>query len=315
MSPSNLEKQLKHERNSKGILVPLLEDFMRQPVDIDSQEDVDWMTNLLEIMVERDERRKGDDKVFSPSQLASCLRYVYLLRHYKQLDIAKMKELRIEPSYYFLTGNFLHLKWQFALYKMEKRINDPDIFQLYAVEEPILSKRKDHGGTVDGIVLVHGEPFIADFKGLNVRSFGEITRAFVPHQYLVQLSDYMMLWNSQRSKDFRIEKALLIAENKGGPDAKHPIALHEHVIHSGEHVDEVKLRLEVLREHEEAKTIPHPECETTKGFQFAGCPFQKFCKTEVKEIEKIRRAQSSDSALKVARPPKRKKKGRAGRMG
>ena len=289
---------------------------MRLPVDIESQADVDWMTNLLEIMVERDERRKGDAKVFSPSQLASCLRYVYLLRHYKQLDIERMRELRIEPSYYFLTGNFLHLKWQFALYKMEKRINDPDIFQLYAVEEAILSKRKDHGGTVDAIVLVHGIPYIADFKGLNVRSFGEITRAFIPHQYAVQLSDYMMLWNSQKKKDFRIEKSLLIAENKGGPDAKHPIALHEHVISAGEDIAEVKLRLEVLREHEAAKTIPRPECETTKGFQFAGCPFQKYCKKEVKEIEIARRAKSSDTTLTVARPARKKRaKGRARRVG
>ena len=317
MSPSQLEKQLKHEKNSKGILVPLLEDLLRQPVNIETQDDVDWMTELLEIMVERDERRNQELGVFSPSQLASCLRYVYLLRHYKQLDIARMRELRIEPSFYFLTGNFLHLKWQFALYKLEQKIGDPDVFQLLGVEVAIMSKRGDHGGTVDAIVLIHGVPYIVDFKGLNVRSFGEITRAFIPHDYEVQLADYMMLWNSLRKKPypFRIEQALLIAENKGGPDAKHPIALHEHVIKMKEHLPEVQLRLEVLREHEAKEEIPSPECVTTKGFQFAGCPFQKYCKKEVKEIEVARRTQGGDTALKVARPSKKARAKRARRVG
>jgi uncharacterized protein YjhX (UPF0386 family) len=316
LSPSNLEKQLKHERRTnRGILVPLLEDFMRMPVNIESQEDVDWMHDLLEIMVDREERRNAKAKVFSPSALASCLRQVYLLKHHLELGIEKLAEVRIEPNYYFLTGNFLHLKWQFALYKMEKRINDPDIFQLLGVEVAITSKRNDHGGTVDAIALVHGVPYIIDFKGLNVRSFGEITRAFVPHQYEVQLSDYMLLWNSMRKRPypFNIKKALLIAENKGGPDAKHPIALHEHVIGFKEHLPEVQLRLEVLRDHEKENEIPAPECITTKGFQFAGCPFQKFCKKEVKEIEASRRASSSDSQLKVARPSRKAKATRAGR--
>lgn len=311
MSPTNLEKQLRHERRERGVLVPLIENFMRHPVEIESQDDVEWLTHLLEIMVERQDRRIGDDKVFSPSALASCMRHVYLLRHHKKLNIEKLATVRIEPNYYFLTGNFLHLKWQFALHKMEQRINDPDVFQLLGVEVAITSKRGDHGGTVDAIVLIYGVPYIIDFKGLNVRSFGEITRAFVPHEYEVQLADYMMLWNSIRKKPypFRIEKALLIAENKGGPDAKHPIALHEHVINMTDHLAEVQLRLEVLREHEEEKEIPAPECTTTKGFQFAGCAFQKFCKPEVKAIEKAR-SKSSDPNYKVARPTRKKARSR-----
>lgn len=305
--PTNLEKQLKHEQSNRGILVPLLEDFMRHPVNIESQEDVVWLSNLFSTMVEREERRSSVDTVFSPSALASCLRQVYLLKHHRALDIERLSTIRIEPNFYFLTGNFLHIKWQYALYKMEKRIANPKIFQLYEVEASIISKRGDHGGSADAIVLVYEEPFIVDFKGLNVRTFGEITRAFVPHQYEVQLVDYMALWNSQRKKPFRIDRSLLIAENKGGPDAKHPIALHEHIISINEHLSEVQLRLDTLREHEEKKAIPAPECDTTKGFQFAGCPFQKFCKKEVREVEQAKRTKSSHTTLSVARPsPKRK---------
>ena len=121
------------------------------------------------------------------------------------------------------------------------RLLPDDVFQLVGVEVPILSKRKDHGGTIDVLARIHGKLYPIDFKGLNVRTFGEITRGVMPTQYAVQVADYMVLLNS--SKDIRsldyifgthpgsvFDKALIVSENKGGPTASHPAALTETVI-------------------------------------------------------------------------------------
>lgn len=313
MTKTLTEKQISHARRRKGVLVPLLEDFMRRPVNIESADDVKFLTGLLATMAEREDRRRDPDtRVFSPSALASCLRQVYLKKHHTALEIPAVTLPRVEPNFYFLNGNFLHVKWQFALHKLEKAIDDPAVFQVIGFEVPILSKRGDHGGTVDAIVLIFNVPYILDFKGLNVRSWGEITRGFIPPDYAIQLTDYMMLWNSQKQSPFRIEKALLLCESKGGPIAKYPIALHESVIELTTFKPEVRRRLEVLREHEAQEEIPPPECTSTAGFQFGGCPFAKFCKDEVREIQRQRKERESrtPARLKVARPSSKARKRR-----
>lgn len=274
---------------------------MRKQVSIESQEDVEFLTNLFQTMLEREDRRRDpESKVYSPSSLAACLRQVYLKKHHEKLEITPRFPPRVEPNFYFLNGNFLHVKWQFALYKMEEAINDPAVFQIHGFEVPILSKRGDHGGTVDVIFSVFKKWYIGDFKGLNVRAWSEISRGFVPVAYSVQLTDYMVLWNSRKESPFRIEQALLLSENKGGPVPKHPIALHETVIELADFKPEVRRRLEVLREHEANEEIPEPECVSTAGFQFAGCPFAGFCKVEVSEIQRRRKERESRKPTKLA---------------
>lgn len=298
MARSLIEKQIAHRQSRKGLLVPLMEDLFQSPVEIESEEDVDWIADLLRRMVVRQNQRTNSP-VFSPSQLAECLRYVYLLKHHKEFEISKSKNLRPEANYYFFNGNFVHIKWQFALYKLDKMLPD-DVFKLHGVEVPIRSKRKDHGGTVDALCSVYGEPTVVDFKGLNVRTFGEITRGFVPPEYLVQVADYGMLYNSQRQNGSRITTGLLVSESKGGPTPKIPVALHETQIKISTYLPEVRSRLEVLRKHEQENSIPPPECKTTQGFQFLGCPFRKFCKEEVKAIQRANAKREDAEGLSVA---------------
>lgn len=302
---TKIEQRIRHEQRRKGVLVPLLEDLFTRPIEIESEDDVEFIANLLRMQMLRQQNRT-DWPLFSPSQMAECLRYVYLLKNHKALEIPRLGSVRIEPNYYFFNGNWIHLKWQFALYKLDKHVNDKSIFALIACEVPIVSKHKDHGGTVDALVLLTGEPVIVDFKGLNVRTFAEITRGYIPAQYAVQLADYGMLFNSQATKlgTDKITRALLVTENKGGPDARHPIALHESEIEIKTHLPEVRSRLEELRKHGREKTLPPPECTSTTTYQFQGCPFRGFCKEEVKRIERKRkRAEREDSAgLDIARP-------------
>lgn len=294
------ERLIRHRRKRSGILVPLLEDLFQFPVEIEDKADVEFINTLLLKAVVR-EKRRNDLRLFSPSQLSHCLRYVYLLRHHEDLGIGMEDKPKTEANYYFFNGNWVHFKWQFALHKLERRINDPGVFKIIGVEVPIISKRKDHGGTVDALVLVNEEPHLVDFKGLNVRTFQQITEGDVPVQYAVQLTDYGMLFNSQRTNTLRVQSGLLVVENKGGPSNKHLISLHETAVPISTYLPEVHLRLKILREHENFATIPRPECQSTQEIQFTACPFRNYCKHEVIAIQ--RRLDSQDTAgYEVATP-------------
>jgi hypothetical protein len=308
MPKTKLEKEISRRSTRKGKLVPLLEDLFTQPVEIESEEDIEWIEQLLRRMLARGQDR-NNRPLYSPSQLSECLRYVYLLKHRKELGLVRTGSRSASAHYYFFTGNFLHLKWQFALMKLEKAVNNPAIFRLHGVEVPIVSKRKDHGGTVDALVSINEEPSIVDFKGINVRSFQEISRGFVPVTYTIQLTDYGMLFNSAASKngEAKISTALLVSENKGGADAKRPLALQETEIQIETHLPEVRSRLKELRSYADKKEIPPPECTSIGTVQFKACPFRKFCKEEVQVIERrAKRAARKDAeGLTVAIPERR----------
>lgn len=309
MPKTKLEKEISRRDKRTGKLVPLLEDLFRKPVEIESAEDVAWIEQLLHRMVERQNNRNFKP-LYSPSQLSECLRYVYLLKHHKELGLVRVGSKSASAHYYFFNGNFLHLKWQFALHKLEEAINNPAIFQLHGVEIPIVSKRKDHGGTVDALCSIYEEPSVVDFKGINVRSFQEIARGFVPVTYTLQLTDYGMLFNaaSKNGDDPKISSALLVSENKGGADAKHPLALQETEIRIETHLPEVRSRLKELRKYAEKEEVPPPECTSTGIVQFKACPFRKFCKEEVQAIERAARrtARKDAEGLSVAIPKGRR---------
>ena len=303
---SSLKRQIRHRKTRSGILVPLLEDLFASPVEVETQDDLDFITGLLRSNMTRERTRRGQP-VYSPSALAECLRRVYLAKHHKELGIAALKELRIEPNFYFFTGNWIHVKWQFALYKLAKHINDASIFHIYGMEIPVRSKHGDHGGTLDVLAGIYGEPYVLDVKGLNVRTFGEITRGYIPENYAVQLTDYMALYNVSpqvRRNGHKVTNGLLVVENKGGPDPKHPIALVEKHVEISLHLPKVQHRLRELRKHGEANTIPEPECVSTKTIQFQGCAFRAYCRGEVQAIESERRKLESRNSdgLKVAVP-------------
>lgn len=307
MPKTKTEKLIRQQRSRQGVLVPLLEDFLREhPIEIEDADDVGFIADVLTSQIARSQARV-ERPLFSPSQLAECLRYVYLLKHHKELEISKVKVKNASAHFYFFNGNFLHLKWQFALFKLDRALPD-DVFKLIGVEVPIVSKRGDHGGTVDALVLIYGELYIVDFKGLNVRTFGSITRGEIPPQYGMQLGDYQMLWNATKDRNGqpKVTRGLLVSESKGGPDPKHPIALHEAAVEIETYLPEVRRRLTKLREHGEENSIPEAECQSTTSFQFLGCAFRKYCKQEVQQNAKRRRdADREDAANLTVRVSKR----------
>lgn len=314
--------QQKRDQESGQLIVPLIHELLKHNVEIENADDVQFLTALANKQVERDLIRKQGDGVFSPSGLASCLRRVYLSKNWKKLGYERIELPAIEPHYYFMTGDFLHLKWQFLFYKLSLRY--PDHFILIDVELPIASKRGDHGGTIDVLALIKNEKglwelVIIDIKGLNVRGWQKIDEGNISHDYRIQVADYGMLVNSAiqhgklrlpeelRDRGIvltkpKVSRGILLAENKGGPDYRHPAALTEHVISIKENTPDVRARLELLRHHEEEETLPEIECVSTRGIQYQGCPFAGVCKEEIKAVERARAKDNDTKEYRVAQP-------------
>lgn len=291
------EKNIRHKRHRSGILTPLIEDRLKWPVRVETSKDVKFLKDLFEKNQQREVDREASN-LYSPSALAECLRRVFLTKNFTNEELPRVFPPRIEPNFYFLTGEFLHLKWQYVIYKIAQEFPEielaPDPIDSFEVR--VVSKRGDHGGTIDVIPAIMGTHYVVDFKGLNVRTFSKISQGFVPGNYRIQTTAYMILLNSERPRRFSVQDALLVCENKGGPDTRHPAALCESRISLKENKAEVHLRLEALRSHERDEKIPAPECNHVRSLQFTSCPFQKFCREEVEEIQRaIAAANGGDS--------------------
>lgn len=312
---TQLEKNIRSSRRQDGLIVPLLNELFKGSLEIETEADAQFLYALALKQVEREKVRKSGDGVYSPSGLASCLRRVYLGKNWKEMGLERVSLPAIEAHYYFLTGDFIHLKWQYAFYKLSMVLDD---FWLIDCEVPVASKRGDHGGTIDVVALYRDELLPFDVKGLNARTFHQIDGGDMVHDYRIQLTDYMMLWNAgvksgllkptESMKELVGEKfplmkrGFVLAENKGGPDPNHPTALTEYEIKLKDNLPEVRLRLEALRAHQEEKTVPEIECTSTRTVQYGGCPFAEFCKKEVRIAERRTDAARRARPLKLAKP-------------
>ena len=283
--PEGINKKARRVNSEKkGILVPMIQNFMENtPVDIGSPEDVKFLNDLHTKMMKREEDRRTEGLgVFSPSSLGdACVRKSYLTRHAVRPKGAP-SPYDFRSHYFFMTGNFLHIKWQFALYKMEKWIANSAIFQVHGYEIGVKSKRGDNMGTIDVVASVYGEPFVIDFKGLNTWSATRVGYGKIPVEYKSQVGNYLVLWNSQKEKPFRIERGLLVVEDKSGSKD----ILQEAVITLERNGRRVRSRLELLRAYEERQEIPPPLCKSLKDRNFTGCQFRNICWDEVEATGK-----------------------------
>src|SRR5215471_6914557 len=280
----SLEKKIRQEQSPrKGLLVPLVEQFMSaSPVQIETPEDVKFLHDLATRMMLREgSRREEGLGYYSPSSLGErCVRKAYLGRHAKRNPHVSPYDM--SSHYYFLTGNFIHMKWQFVLYKMERWIANSSIFRTHGHEVPVASKRGDHRGTIDQIVFVYDEPLVLDFKGLNMFSAKKVALGNIPVNYRIQVADYLVLWNSQKQLPFRIERGLLVVEDKAGGEK----FLHEAEITLARDGKRARSRLAKLRAAEAAGQMPAPLCRSLKDKSFTGCQFRTICWDEVENVHK-----------------------------
>lgn len=299
------EKRIIEKRKSKGILVPILEQMLERPLEIEDQEDIAFMLHLMR------ERAKPREKgVFSPSMLSSCMRKSYFAKTNQKRRWAKSPR----TNAFFLDGNFRHLKWQFALWKAGRA----GLLTLLGVEVRVYHPSGDYAGTIDAVVEIDDEIFIVDFKGMNANDFQLLEMNGANFQHRVQIVGYAIIANvdeKARDGDKEVTRCLLVGENKAGPTQKgSPIALHEDVVEVSRHRREVKTRIAQLRKAVADEEIPEPACTSTRTKIFQECPFAWYCREEVLAVQrKLESSKRSDASKRQVKTSARARTDRAGR--
>jgi hypothetical protein len=278
------EKRIIERRNAKGILVPILEETLSRPLDVEDDADFEFVMGMMKSRAQP--REKG---VFSPSMLSSCMRQSY----FAKTGVDRRYAESPRSNGFFLDGNFRHYKWQFALWKAHKK----GLLVLVGVEVRVFHPNGDYAGTIDALVIIDGELFIVDFKGMNVSSFTHFEENGAEMKHRIQIVGYGMIVNiglvpvvnDEWQKLLPITRCLLIGENKSGPTQKgSPIALHEDVIEIAKYRREVKTRISELRKAVENEEVPGPSCTSTRTKQFQECAFAYLCREEVRAIQRDR---------------------------
>lgn len=329
--PTSTEKNLISKRRAaeRGILVPILEELLEQEVIPEDAEDFRYMDMLVRARALP--RRKG---VFSPSMLGSCMRQAYFAKR----NVEKHRAPNPRANGFFLKGNFTHFHWQFAMWKAHRAgllelVSVPIAHELEIIQEishkmsaneqrvweaalnfngdgtrPGVEVRvieDDFGGTIDVLPRIDKKIYVVDFKGINVIDFQRQLKKGAPPKYRKQIVGYC--GRAAHVLGLKIEGGLLVSENKAGPDSSasaSPIALHETFVSIKEYEGEVQSRLRTLNWHDDKNDVPPPECVSTAHMQFQECAFSRFCRVEVRSIQREREAharKASPRNLRVSR--------------
>lgn len=294
------ERRITQRRRARGILVPILEDLLENMVEVEDDDDIEFMERLMRARMK--ERDKG---VFSPSMLSSCMRQAYFVKTGRE----KRPALSPQTNGYFLDGDFRHYKWQFALWKAHRAGK----LELLEVELRVYSSTGDFAGTIDALVVIDDKLYIVDFKGMHLRAFQQFVSEGIQIGHGIQITGYGMMVSEADD----VEGGLLIGEAKPGPlQNGSPIALHEEFVPIRRFKAKVKKRLATLRRYVVNEEIPPPACVSTRHFSFQECPFSYFCHKEVKAIQREReRAARSDTKKPKVAVPARARNDRARRNG
>jgi hypothetical protein len=308
--PTPTERRIAHKKRNQesgALLVPILEKLLERECIPEDDEDFGFLDMLVRVRAQ--ERAKG---VFSPSMLGSCLRQAWFSKRGEEKLLAHSPQ----TNGYFLTGNFIHFKWQFAIWKAHRA----GLLSLYyvdagelATEEMLLRPAVEvrvidgtFGGTIDVIVVLEtlqGKPRVVDFKGVNLIDWQRTVKNGAPLAYRRQIVGYSDL--AERALGVEFGDPILISECKAGPVSgiPSPLALHETIVSRDEWRGDVKRRLKTLRWYDDRDEMPPPECVSTRHMSFQECPFSRHCREEVRERQREHEAQLAARAanLRVAR--------------
>lgn len=298
------ERRILERRRASGVVVPILEEVLENQLDVEDDEDMEFMLQLMKARARA--REKG---IFSPSMLSSCVRQAYFAKTGQEKRSAKSPR----SNAFFLDGNFRHYKWQFALWKAHRA----GLLELLGCEIRVFHPNGDFAGTIDAIVRIDGKLYVIDFKGMNVKSFQDHERWGTREGYVIQIVGYGMIVNLACAFEsfmgsflgVEIEACLLIGENKAGPVQNgSPLALHEDALSVRKHRSKVKRRMHLLRGYVEREETPGPECTSTRNLSFQECPFSWFCLDEVKAIQREKES-TRKAELRVRQPSRGKSAG------
>jgi len=289
-STENLVRQIKQSRRTGTLLASKVENFLQESIEFESGDD----EYIAEIIRKRSiPRRTG---IYSPSQLASCLRQTY----FTKTGFKKKPSKRIERSGIFLDGHFRHLKWMLVVLRMHQA----GIVELLpsnsvplGAEVSVLNNKGDYGGTIDNLLYLPDEKLVCavDWKGMNAPSYLRSRANGMPGiSYITQIIGYALLANEDKSINLpsKVTDVLIIGENKNGPMQnrvdKSPLGLQEWRYSVEEYRTQISLRLKKLRAYERRQEVPQIECVSTSRLMFKDCPFAYYCRPEVEQAEKNR---------------------------
>jgi hypothetical protein len=291
--PTATERRIQQSRRARErgqVLVPLLEELLEHPLAVEDKADRLFMEDLF-----KKRARPREKGVFSPSMLAACTRQAY----FAKTGVERRHAVSPQTNAYFFEGDWRHYKWQFALWKLHRAGK----IVLIDVEVRVYHPDGDFAGTIDAIVIIDGEPYVVDFKGMHVREFQRFVRDGPDKKQRTQVVGYAMIVNLQGSPVSGVCTCLFIEESKAGPiQGGSPIALHEEKVDVQSNRFHVKRRLTTLREYVRDEEVPPPACQSTRWRDFQECPFNRFCLKEVREIQKRREGEArAKRKLRVAR--------------
>jgi hypothetical protein len=318
--PTAAERALLARRRaaeSGDLLVPILERLLEYEVIPEDEEDFRFLDMLVRARALP--RRKG---VFSPSQLASCTRQVYLTKRGEK----KVALPNTQANGYFLNGNFVHFKWQFAMWKAHRACllelvkvsiaHELDIllglrqdgtlsldqYDAWAgalnfygdctrpgVEVRVVDEEfGDYGGTIDVLPLIVDNPYVIDFKGVRLDEFQRTVKKGANLEYRNQIVGYAKIASKVLGLD--ITHALLLSECKAGPvtGVGSPLGIHETLVPVADYEGEVLRRLRTLRYLDAKNILPAAECVSTRHEGFISCPFNERCREEVLVVQRER---------------------------
>jgi len=314
MSPTPTEKRIAQKRRAKesgALLVPILERLLEKPVEPEDDEDFRFLDML--VRVRAIPRAKG---VFSPSMLGSCVRQAWFSKRGEKKHLAHSPQ----TNGYFLTGNFVHFKWQFAMWKAHRAgllelVKVPaetrEVVWDYLPEGPyrwgveVRVIDGDFGGTIDVLAKLarNDRPRVIDFKGINLIDFQRTVKKGAPVPYRRQIVGYSDI--AERVLGIELGNPLLVSECKAGPvsGVGSPIALHETEVDRDKFRGDVKRRLKTLAWYDSRDELPEIECVSTRHMGFQECPFSRHCLEEVREAQREHEAKLARRAqnLRVSR--------------
>lgn len=291
--PTAFEKEILRKRLRQGKVVPLLEELFKRPLEIEDEEDRQFLLALFE----KRSKQRHQRGHYSPSMLASCQRAVYFARTGEPR--ARVVDPRAQG--FFAQGNFMHLKWQFAMWRLyrEGKIELVKIkgdTKPYGFEVYVENKRGDFSGHIDVFPRIEDVPYILDFKGWQAHLYQRMTMGYVPEDAAIQLAGYMSILRVDRRINFSVDTGLLVVESKSGPDERgSPLGLIEVEIDRKTWQKEVNKRMREQRDYEANQETPEPSCHSTRQRQFQTCPWSGRCLAEVKQIQEREKAARRNS--------------------
>jgi hypothetical protein len=195
------------------------------------------------------------DPLFRASGIGSCLRRQTFSRIASAAHLERREPQDGKLANIFLTGNFLHLKWQMA---------GLSAGYMTQVEVPVDRPELGYGGTMDAM-LYDGSGF--EYKSINSRGYSMVTDRYQPTDtHLKQVTAYMILAdldkfsvvyedkNTQEWKEFRVEREIKIEES-------------------------VLSEMRILTKGYTEKKLPDiiPGCLKREGNEYRNCPFRDSC--------------------------------------